>query len=167
MWRFLCSCQIVFLVYYVVANKKKVFIMAWYESIEIIKNFFTPRMQNTESTPELDARLLSSMVSEAVFLKARNNVSYFYFFPLNEYYLDVAQHLFKRNGIKVSMHKSRYYYSPRMSLRALRRDIERDSDRREFVRSIQPMDNEQIRQTFDEKVEFIKSQICSKPGKQR
>ena len=141
--------------------------MALYESIEIIKNFLTPRMKNTESTPVLDAQLLSSMVSEAVFLKARNNVSYFYFFPLNEDYLDVAQHLFTRNGIKVSMHKSHYYYSPRMSLRALRRDIERDSGRREFVRSIQPMADEKIRRTFDEKIEFIKNQICSNPGKQR
>ena len=140
--------------------------MAWYESIEIIKNFLTPRMKNTESTPVLDAQLLSSMVSEAVFLKARNNVSYFYFFPLNEDYLDVAQHLFTRNGIKVSMHKSHYYYSPRMSLRAWRRDIERDSGRREFVRSIQPMADEKIRRTLDEKIQFIKSQICSNPGKQ-
>ena len=140
--------------------------MTWYESIEIIKNFLTPRMKNTESTPVLDAQLLSSMVSEAVFLKARNNVSYFYFFPLNEDYLDVAQHLFTRNGIKVSMHKSHYYYSPRMSLRAWRRDIERDSGRREFVRSIQPMADEKIRRTLDEKIQFIKSQICSNPGKQ-
>ena len=147
--------------------KQKVIKMALYESIEIIKSFFTPRMKNTESTPELDAQLLSSMVSEAVFLKARNNVSYFYFFPLNEDYLDVAQHLFTRNGIKVSMHKSHYYYSPRMSLRAWRRDIEMDAGRRDFVRSIQPMADEKIRRTFDEKIEFIKSQICSKSGKQR
>lgn len=147
--------------------KQKVIKMALYESIEIIKNFLTPRMKNTESTPELDAQLLSSMVSEAVFLKARNNVSYFYFFPLNEDYLDVAQHLFTRNGIKVSMHKSRYYYSPRMSLRAWRRDIEMDAGRRDFVRSIQPMADEKIRRTLDEKIQFIKSQICSKSGKQR
>lgn len=125
--------------------------MILYKAVEIVKDFFTPRGKSFDENAKQDALLLSQIASHAQFIRARNGVTYFYFFPTYDRDLPVAQFLFRRNGIKVRFHNSSFFYDKRPALRALRSDIVRDEGRRAFVESVKPMDyNAEYEQKMNE-----------------
>ena len=112
--------------------------MSLYTSIEKIKNFFTPRYTAFNPNAAQDAQILSQISSRAVYMRARNGATYFYFFPIDEAYLDVAKFLMVRNGLKPRKHRSFYPYIPVTVLRVLDSDINSSPARSEFVQSIKP-----------------------------
>ena len=135
--------------------------MNLYKSIEIIKDFFTPRNKNVNLGAAEDIKILSKLADKAEYMRARNGVVYFYYVPSNEKDIDIAKFLMVRNGLKPHVHKSRYSYAPVMVLRILHSDIRKSPSRRLFVRSIKPKLHVNI-QDYDSVIQSIRNQMHEK-----
>lgn len=113
--------------------------MNLYKTVEVIKDFFIPRNNSYNASAGEDARLLSLMASDVKYIRASNNVYYWYFFASDDNDLPVAKYLLRRNGIKAKLHNSHYSYVRHPILRAMRSDIIKSDARRAFIDSIKPM----------------------------
>lgn len=109
-----------------------------FNGIEYIKNFFTAPKLSEGLSPfaDEDIYLLSCMASETCFLNAKDGKNYFYYVLHEKGNMDVARFLFARNGLKASVHKSEYFYTPKSVLRILNKDFAGKTEQKKFVRSI-------------------------------
>lgn len=131
-----------------------------YAGVEYVKNLFTPRATpRTDLDADMDAKLLSLMASDAKYIRARNGVKYYYYFPLSADDISVAKMIMKRNGIKVRTHVSRYNYYPMQVLRALRSDIKSNPTRSGFIDAIKPMRTDINYAEYTERLNEIRAQM--------
>lgn len=134
--------------------------MNLYAGVEYIKNLFTPRVvPHNEFDADADAKLLSLMASDAKYMRARNGVKYYYYFPVNADDINVAKMIMKRNGIKVRTHVSHYNYYPMQVLRSLRSDIKNDLARSRFIDAINPTRTDINYAEYTDRLNEIRAQM--------
>lgn len=103
---------------------------------ESIKNYFKSEKNEIFCNSEEDAKILSAIGRESIYLKASNGRYYYYYFPQSEASVDIAKYLLNRNGVMVKKHKSRYYYPHYASLRISRNKLDKNVIAKKFVGSI-------------------------------
>ncbi len=103
---------------------------------ETIKDYFAPAYSSKFANPVEDAKLLSALCRDSLYLRARNGKSYYYYFPHDEGHIDIAKHLFLRNGVNINNHESRYYCEPYESLRILDSKLKKNSQNMAFIGAI-------------------------------
>ena len=104
--------------------------------IEVIKDYFAPAYSSKFSNPEQDAKILSQIGMDSLFLNASNGRNYYYYFPKAPAHLYLAQYLLRRNGINVRTHNSRYFYDPRKALRIPKAEVVNNQAKKDFIESI-------------------------------
>lgn len=132
--------------------------MNLYKGVEYIKNIFSQNVSCPGKDSVRDAETLSFIGADARFLRARNGCVYFYYCPLNVADLEVAKFLLARNGIRASVHNSRFYYRVRPILRAPRRRIAGNPERMNFVKSIDVTNNKSV-PDFESRMREIQNQM--------
>lgn len=126
---------------------------------EIVKDYFSSSRCAKFANPVEDAKVLSAIAKESIYLKASNGVQYYYYFPQDKKNIYIAKYLMVRNGVKVKVHNSKYYYVKHKALRIPRSKLERNSRIKNFVESINICNNAMTKAMIESKLKAICCQM--------
>lgn len=133
--------------------------------LEIIKDYFAPAYSTRFANPSQDAKILSALGKEAVYLTASNGRGYLYYFPYKQKDINIAQYLMRRNGVGAYKHMTTYHYVREQVLRVPVGVIKANPNIKKFLDDINVSGSCKDfggSEIFDEKLNLVRRQMQGK-----
>lgn len=104
--------------------------------VNYVKNLFPGiALVAPSDNPQLDAKVINQLSTNKFYTVASNGYRYWYCF-VDDADIPVARYVLRSNGVRVSVHNSRYFCGREPVLRVRTTDLDKNPNAKKFVDSV-------------------------------